>query len=280
MGNDEQTRTSQDQPHWWLPAAVGGVVVLWFLIGWLLPRLIFGEWTDSGTFGDAFGVANALFAGLAFAGVLIAIDLQRRDLAETKKEMAEQTEAFQNQVHAASRQRFDSTYFQMLRLHEDIVNGISTGAFGARDRREGRTALTYLYSLCLTHFDRTVDTRPGSLPAKTYLDAIADAYGVWLNDYRDVVGHYFRNLYRIVKLVDDSKLIGDTSRREYIGILRAQLSASELGLVFYNMLGPGREKFQPLILKYDLLKNLPRSTLRPHHAEVALSSIRGLKLAD
>ncbi len=48
----------------------------------LLPN-----WPTRGQFGDIFGLANSLFSGLAFAGVIYAILLQREDLALQRKEL-------------------------------------------------------------------------------------------------------------------------------------------------------------------------------------------------
>ena len=38
------------------------------------------NWSDRGTFGDLFGAVNALFSGLAFAGLIYTIVLQKQDL--------------------------------------------------------------------------------------------------------------------------------------------------------------------------------------------------------
>jgi hypothetical protein len=63
------------------------VFVLWvitpFVIKGLYPSL-----ADRGQFGDLFGAINALFSGLAFAGVIIAILLQRRELELQRQELA------------------------------------------------------------------------------------------------------------------------------------------------------------------------------------------------
>ena len=42
-----------------------------------IVNLAFKNWTISGTFGDNFGALNALFSGLAFAGVIVTILIQR-----------------------------------------------------------------------------------------------------------------------------------------------------------------------------------------------------------
>lgn len=55
------------------------VVTVWLLIG-LAPTLLFCRWEVRGTFGDMFGAANSLFGALAFAGVTLALLLQRKQM--------------------------------------------------------------------------------------------------------------------------------------------------------------------------------------------------------
>jgi hypothetical protein len=47
------------------------------------------DWSDRGTFGDLFGAVNALFSGLAFAGLIYTIVLQKQDLELQRKEIAQ-----------------------------------------------------------------------------------------------------------------------------------------------------------------------------------------------
>ena len=47
----------------------------------------FPDWPSRGQFGDVFGTVNALFSGLAFAGLIYAILLQREDLVLQRKEL-------------------------------------------------------------------------------------------------------------------------------------------------------------------------------------------------
>lgn len=48
----------------------------------------------AGVFGDSFGVLNALFSGLAFAGVIITMLLQKEQLELQLKELIENREQF------------------------------------------------------------------------------------------------------------------------------------------------------------------------------------------
>jgi hypothetical protein len=63
-------------------------LILIILIGLYIYALnkIFCSWTEKGTFGDSFGALNTLFSGLAFAGVIFTILIQKEDLKNQKNE--------------------------------------------------------------------------------------------------------------------------------------------------------------------------------------------------
>lgn len=63
-------------------------------------------------------------------------------------------------------------------------------------------------------------------------------------------------MYRICELTDKAQ-IEDNKKKEYIKILRAQLTGSELLLLRYNAQTSEGENFKPYINKYNLLKHLP-----------------------
>lgn len=73
-------------------------------------------------------------------------------------------------------------------------------------------------------------------------------------------GHYFRNVYRIIKMVDEKKFSEDPIedfkiKYSYTSIVRAQLSDDEILWLFFNCLSnKGSEKFKPLLEKYTILK--------------------------
>jgi hypothetical protein len=63
------------------------VLVLWLVIGFG-PLFFVRDAADRGQLGDMFGMANALFSGLALAGVVWAILLQSEELKLQRKELA------------------------------------------------------------------------------------------------------------------------------------------------------------------------------------------------
>ncbi|EOW9357498.1 hypothetical protein Q5N48_18985 [Vibrio cholerae] len=64
----------------------------------------------SGVFGDSFGALTSIFSGLAFAGVVWTIVSQREELKVTRDEL--------------KNQGFENAFFQMLKLHNQIINEI------------------------------------------------------------------------------------------------------------------------------------------------------------
>ena len=102
------------------------IIAIWVIAGFILSGL-----SDRGTFGDMFGSINALFAGLAFAGIIYAIVLQRRDLELQRKELQltrEELEGQKQQLFAQNdtlkRQAFQGTFFQLLEFHNNIVKSL------------------------------------------------------------------------------------------------------------------------------------------------------------
>lgn len=73
---------------WILTKMIILVLVVWIVSAMLIIWQI-DNWSDRGTFGDLFGAVNALFSGLAFAGLIYTIVLQKRELALQRSEIAQ-----------------------------------------------------------------------------------------------------------------------------------------------------------------------------------------------
>ena len=253
-GTEDVGRDTRD---WLIPALIVlAVIGLWLAFAY--SRLSFAGDKTSAT--DRFGALTALFSGLALGGVVYAIILQRNELrlqrlelALTRRELEGQKEALTSQNATLKEQNFEQTFFQLLRLLNEITAGIqiSTNPIPTK----GRDCFAILYDEWLrSHWHRALE-KPGlSDPERIIL-----SYGQFYEQYEGQLGHYFRTLYNLVKFVDRS---GVDDKRLYTNLIRAQLSSYELLLLFYNALSEkGREKFKPLIEQYSLLKMLPRTLL-------------------
>ena len=74
------------------PILVAVTVLILWLSALFVGLYSFQSWEEQGQFGDLFGSVNALFSGLAFAGLIYAILLQRQDLSLQRQELALQRE--------------------------------------------------------------------------------------------------------------------------------------------------------------------------------------------
>lgn len=223
-------------------------------ITWPVSEFTVGK---SGVFGDSFGLLTSFFSGLAFAGLIITmlmqkeeLELQRKELSLTREELVAQRQELTNQNNTMRQQRFENTFFQMLSLHNEIVRSVEIGS-GSK-QLTGRSAFELLRSDFITNGD-------GKYLKDAGIDRINEIYLKFHQKNQHRIGHYFRNLYTIIKFVDESDV---ESKKLYTNIVRAQLSSYELFFLFYNCLSEmGKEKFKRLVEEYALLKNLPDSLI-------------------
>ena len=260
------------------------VIVIWLLF-WGGIDIFISDCTDRGTFGDKFGAVNALFSGLAFAGLIATLlyqkeelTLQREELQHTREELKRQREEFEEQNKTLKRQRFENTFFNMLSLQQEITNNL----FYQDEKENEQTITQHTYKgrevFKEIYENATVKYEGLIYPKNTGLKLVLKHNGY--NAYTAIADttrfdHYFRNLYRIFKYIDTTDLINDDERYEYACIVRSQLSDYELIMLFFNGLSDnGKEKFKPLIEKYAILKNM-RPDLLPSAGKEKKSYLDG-----
>lgn len=284
----------------------------------LLPLLFIQDWgwfsfKDTGPIGDTIGGITAPFLNF-FGAILIYLALKAQIDANNKIQLQ-----FEEQKKLDYRTNFETTFFNLLNIHHDIVKNIDfepqkiiennnelIGYFlenrsGIEEIEEQlltnnnqrtltsrdvfKYSITFLYNLLETDlytnkFAGDIDKqltllRPLSTDfnnlqqfetseiktdqkiAETKFNSIFQyTYHRLSTDF----GHYFRNLYRIIKMVDEKKFHEDEIENfkiqySYTSIIRAQLSDDEIKLIFFNCLfRNGLKKFKPLVEKYPLLK--------------------------
>ena len=248
------------------------LMLSWAFIDYLIPSS-----TERGAFGDKFGAVNALFSGLAFAGLIVTLlyqkeelKLQREELAETRKELNAQRLEFQEQNKTLRRQRFENTLFNMLSLQQEIVANLSYEYYASLNIRPNDIPEDVFYNGA-----PKVKLRGREIFDGIYNHAFIDCRGVrithGIKGVLKVFGaevyshlsetsrfdHYFRHLCSIYEFINFSDLISEDDRYDYARIVRSQLSDCELVMLFYTCLTlEGYEKFKCLIEKYQVFKDL------------------------
>jgi hypothetical protein len=223
---------------------------------WVLPVMGFFlvdglklDFNQLGPFGDF--IAGTIVPVLTFASFLMVVatlglqreqlEIQSRELRNSIEEMQSTRKEFEEQNETMAVQRFENTFFQMVNLHNQIVSSMHVGGQNAKT---GKNAFYFLY--------RTLK----STVYGSNIKELRENYEEYYNTYENQLGHYFRNLYRIIKFIDETSILRYEDKKTYIGIIKAQLSSSELALLLYNGLSVNGTKFLPLMHEYNLLDNL------------------------
>ncbi|MBO9702599.1 MAG: hypothetical protein J7604_20475 [Sporocytophaga sp.] len=85
----------------------------------------FSDWSKSGTFGDTFGALNALFSGLALAGVIVTIMMQKSELKNQQHELSLQRSEMQETRKEFLINRTTSLVYNQLDRFERCLNELS-----------------------------------------------------------------------------------------------------------------------------------------------------------
>lgn len=217
--------------------------------------------SNAGVFGDSFGVLTSLFSALAFGGVAFTVLSQREEMRTQKQELALQRKEAEEGRKEIYKQGFENTFFQMLKLHNQIVMEIKKKRFNP-DRStyfvEGRDAIDDLKKT-LVQILKTV--HPDAKPEDISMEY--DRFHV-LHGYQ--LSHYFRFLYNIFRFLSESKI---DNKILYARLVRAQISNQELFIIYYNAISDRGLKFKDYIVEFKLMDNLSSDDLiYPEHKNI------------
>lgn len=195
-----------------------------------------------GTYGDFIGgVLGTIFALISIL-ILIRTFNQQRAVTEKNKEQIEN-------------QRFNDLFFELLRLYQSEISELC----GTIVRERGNEKITINYNnKDFFDFEKELLQRAFK-PTTSYEENIRGAINLYMLFYikhRTKVAACFRTLYRIYDLLDNAKL-KEKVKKNYLKIIRAQLTDSELFFIRYNGMTYYGDNFTKYINKYNILKHLP-----------------------
>ena len=193
-----------------------------------------GEWTTRGQIGDMFGAVNALFSGLAFAGIIYTILLQREELREQRHELELTRLEFKQQNDTLKLQRFESTFFNMMDLHNRLIQEFT---FDERNEARkgdgkiftGRDIFEYFAESLFHQLHGTDKINQDTLRAmeKTYQDNYA-----YIGTELDL---YLQSVTRLLRFVQDSTFITDNDRKFYKSFVESSMSRDEKCVIYYHL---------------------------------------------
>lgn len=290
------------------------IVISMWLLSWHLIDISTLKVTERGLLGDQFGLINSLFSGLAFAGIVYSINIQKKELNLQRNELKESRKEFQQQ-------NFENTFFNLLEYQNTISDSIETefyelngltkinkniikGKFFFRyckielkkiikslesDKYSQYDILKYEYSeydpmeptspddeqkeidyasIEYTNYFYNIDNECwNSAKSMNKTEIAVKSCDIFVQKYIHSLGHYYRNFYHILKFIDDSRTyeINKTDDKDEINYInnkylrygkfvQAQMSSSELLLLFYNCLND-KESLE-LVKQYNILEEL------------------------
>lgn len=224
----------------------------------------------AGTFGDFFGgVVNPALTFGTLIALAITILMQRTQLTEEKHRANEAT-------NVSNLQTFETTFFNLLNLHSNVMSGLNFSANSVRflQSKERYAAATDADDVASGRqvFTEVLNAIYHKSSPQNYGQALLAPtpkimYARIQQRHNYALGHYFRHLYQILAFVDRyrTRLISMNSaeeytlRKRYTNILRSQLSAHELGVLFFNcadeMVDAGQ--FRDLLIEWEMLEHIP-----------------------
>lgn len=204
----------------------------------------------------------------------LALKTGNKELELSRIEYSKSVEALKEQVEQFNFQRFENTFFNMLSLQSEILIELEFNSESlnlSKNPNNDSTRSRKVFGSILRWIDGSIDE---SSPFDNY-----DNFQVNENQ---VVGHYFRNLYQILKFIDESTL-SNVDKVKYARILRAQLSSDEIAMLFFNCLSSKVDngQFRSYVIKYKMLEHIavkicPRSdhvSVSTHLISVPLTSL-------
>jgi len=269
--NVSKKETSIKRWIWICGTAAFVLVVLGGIAWWQGHREFFAagkpQLADWGNYGSYLqGTTASLWSLAGLLIIFVAFLAQKQQLLRQELGLEKQAKEFALQQHSIKLQNFENSFFQLLNQQSQIIDGMRDSSTG---NYEGRNCFRIWYDQKLrgyyndTNLHQLVMRQYPQGAALTENQLVIKCYDEFYKSYQHQLGHYFRNLYHIIKFVNFAEVLKDDdadieykNRRRYTSLARAQLSVYELCLLFYNGLGSEGQGFKPLIEKFGLLENL------------------------
>lgn len=263
----------------WAATGLIAVVAL-VLINVLIACLMKIKVENGSDFGGIFGLSSAIFTGLAFAGLLYAISLQREEVRaaqdslktareelrlsrENQEKLNDQLELQNDESHKKS---IEDTFFNLVSVIGSIKREIVLLEYRDYDwggynrvieQKNGNDALLTIAQEIVG--EMTIAKRCG--------ESLSNTYDKYYEFRRNAIGHYFRMIFYTLKLIDKEEKI---DRKFYANVLRASLSDAEVCILAFNGIGKYGKEIKPLLEKYAMLNNLNNGQVGDLEADIRL----------
>lgn len=235
MTDQNKDNESKSKIGWLFVAAIA-VLCLWGGSWGMVNHFIEGE--GVGLFGDSFGAVNALFTGLALAGLVYTIIQQEHEIKLTQSLIKSQEIALKIQNDAFHQQGFENTFFKILEILDSSLKDVEWGEGGGAKGIEA-------FKLAFEELSEKIENE--GITKDVAAECIADMNGVT---------KYKRVLIMLLEFIKENRK-NDWFR--YVQIVRENMTPKEMTCVYWLSLDVKRDAKLFFLLKdnhffYDVSK--------------------------
>lgn len=196
------------------------------------------EMSAYGTLGDYFGgIVNPILGFITFISLLYTINLQLNQSSESRKQI------------------FEASFYNLINLHNNLISNLNYK--DGSQRQSFKSLIEDRLKLIDNEVINSSNTMDGRVKNARIYSRTRRSYRAFNKNDNGYFGHYFRSLYRILYIIDNSSLT-QQDKNSYARILRAQLSMDELIVLYLNCLPLvcDRGAFRKLLIRYQILEHL------------------------
>lgn len=236
-----------------------GIVLIWLGWFWLVQYMYPALDNEGGLVrpgpgvsGDMFGALTALFSGLAFAGLVVTLVMQREELDKQREELLQTRRNFESQ-------RFEATLFGLIKLLDDYVCSIEVVPRDlyipgdADERFRGRKVFAMMAEKIRPPAEeRMYPPENDDEAAQKAVSRYETEYNLHLAPY---LGPYLRLFFNVVRHIRNAEL-PTPKKLEYAKYLRAYLSEGEILLLAMNGISENGDEMKWPLQEFSLLRHL------------------------
>ena len=194
--------------------------------------------------------------------------------------MAEQRQQTYEARLDNERSRYESTYFNMLAMLDNVITSVDANlkesapiqidSLNAYYRLiKDRYETSKSKNVEITELIQELSSKDNScsMHVQKLKEATTDMFEQIVNDLNCNVGYFYRYIYNAIMYVEDIKVIDETKKKQYLNILKAQLSDEALALLLYDAMSKfaqnkeGFNKFHNVLDRLNFFENIQESVL-------------------
>ncbi|MDT8699446.1 hypothetical protein [Kluyvera ascorbata] len=223
---------------------------------------------ELGSFGDSFGIINAFFSGLGFAGLVVTLLMQQGQIARQDAEYLKQDVYLKNQ-------EYTNTLFKLLDIYGGVLNEVVINY--ENEKLTGREALKKSLFIVITKIkNEKVNELPPSLRRKIRSKSITN------EDIEDLNYIFYQNLKLLnYSFKPQGRLIATLhallyhlhynkpnsfDNNELIRLVSSQLTYIEYNYLFFILISDNSQKqLRDLVVELGLVKYMAKSHIHEVH---------------